>query len=202
MGRDWYEKHGKYLAKRNTFTDFCDCAEFLIGGGVTTSDRLAITGRSAGGLLVGAVVNMRPDLFRACVAGVPFVDVMTTMCDPSIPLTVTEWEEWGNPNEDRYHDYMMSYSPVDNVGPKDYPAIMVTAGLNDPRVAYWEPSKWVARIRDQRTNKRALLLKVDMSSGHFSASDRYRHMRESSIEYAFILKELGCVELLPFPFPE
>ena len=106
MGREWYEKEGKYLSKMNTFTDFCDCAEHLIKKGVTTADRIAISGRSAGGLLVGAVINMRPDLFRACVAGVPFVDVMTTMCDPSIPLTVTEWEEWGNPNEAKYHDYM------------------------------------------------------------------------------------------------
>jgi len=199
MGREWYTKEGKYLAKRNTFTDFCDCAEHLVKQGYTVPSQLACSGRSAGGLLVGSVANMRPDLFRAIIAGVPFVDLMVTMSDPSIPLTVTEWEEWGNPNEEKYYDYMMSYSPIDNVRETAYPAIMITAGLNDPRVAYWEPAKWVARLREKRTNKRSIVLKVDMSSGHFSASDRYRHMRESSVEFAFVMKELGCTHLLPTP---
>ncbi|KAJ1482204.1 peptidase S9, prolyl oligopeptidase, partial [Baffinella frigidus] len=139
-------------------------------------------GRSAGGLLVGNVINMRPDLFKAAVAGVPFVDLMTTMSDPSIPLTIGEWEEWGNPNEKKFYDYMLSYSPVDNIRPAQYPHLLVTAGLNDPRVAYWEPAKWIAMLRETKVGKSQALLKTDMSAGHFAASNRYFHMKERSIE--------------------
>jgi oligopeptidase B len=197
MGRHWYETEGKYLNKMNTFTDFCDCAEFLIKSGYTQPSQLAISGRSAGGLLMGTVLNLRPDLFKAAVAGVPFVDIMVTMCDPSIPLTITEWEEWGNPNEKKYYDYMLSYSPVDNVKPNKYPSLLITAGLNDPRVPYWEPAKWVARLRAAQTDRTVpMLLKTDMSSGHFSASDRYKLWEERSIEYAFVAHELGCAQLL------
>jgi oligopeptidase B len=196
MGREWYEDMGKFLTKKNTFTDFCDCAEHLIKTGVTTAERLACSGRSAGGLLVGNVINMRPDLFKAAVGGVPFVDLMTTMSDPSIPLTIGEWEEWGNPNEKKFFDYMLSYSPIDNVRAVEYPHLLVTAGLNDPRVAYWEPAKWVARLRQVRVGKGQVLLKTDMSSGHFAASNRYFHMQERSIEFAFVTHHLGCEKLL------
>jgi oligopeptidase B len=190
MGRSWYEDQGKYLTKLNTFTDFADCSKDLVRRGITTHDRIAVIGRSAGGLLIGAVLNMFPSLFKLGVADVPFVDVITTMSDPTIPLTVTEWEEWGNPNESRFHDYMKSYSPVDNVSAQDYPAILVTAGLNDPRVAYWEPAKWVARLRSLKTDKNLLVLKTDMSSGHFSASDRYKYIKESAFEYSVILDQI------------
>jgi len=192
MGRGWYEKQGKYLAKRNTFSDFVSCAESLHAAGWSSPPLTSTEGRSAGGLLVGAVLNGRPDLFKAAVAGVPFVDVMTTMCDPSIPLTVVEWEEWGNPNEAKYFAYMKSYSPVDNVVKLAYPALLVTAGLNDPRVQYWEPLKWVAKLRAAKTNDAApLLLKVDMEAGHFSASDRYKYLKEAAFDYAFLLDQLG-----------
>ena len=192
MGRPWYEDEGKYLTKRNTFTDFGDCAKHLIANKMTTTDQLATIGRSAGGLLMGGITNMYSDLFKAIIADVPFVDLMNTMCDPTIPLTVTEWEEWGNPNEEKYYDYMMSYSPYDNVEKKKYPAMLVTAGLNDPRVAYWEPAKWVAKIRDLKENsdETPLYLKTDMSAGHFSASDRYKYIKETAFEYSFIIDQI------------
>lgn len=193
MGRTWYEPGAKYLTKRNTFSDFIACAEHLIAKGITKPSQLACEGRSAGGLLVGAVLNMRPDLFKAAIAGVPFVDVMTTMSDPSIPLTVGEWEEWGNPNEYKFFDYMLSYSPVDNVRAQDYPNIMVQAGLFDPRVAYWEPTKWVAKLRKYKTDNNDILLNMDLESGHFSAKDRYRYWKESAIQQAFVCKHLKCV---------
>ena len=174
MGRSWYEEHGKYTTKRNTFTDFVECAKHLQAIGYTSPSQLAITGRSAGGLLVGAVLNMAPELFKVAIAGVPFVDLMVTMCDATIPLTVTEWEEWGNPNNATYYEYMKSYSPMDNIKPADLPALLVTAGLFDPRVAYWEPAKWVARLREAQTNDAPIILKMDLDSGHFSASDRYK----------------------------
>lgn len=192
MGRHWYEKEGKYLNKRNTFSDFIACAEYLVEKGITTPHKLAIEGRSAGGLLMGSVLNMRPDLFRVAVAGVPFVDVMNTMCDPSIPLTTGEWEEWGNPNEWKYFDYMLSYSPYDNVRRVPYPHILITAGLHDPRVAYWEPAKWASKLRMHNTNPGSeILLKMDLEVGHFSASDRYRYRREKSFEQAVVLDKLG-----------
>jgi len=192
MGRHWYEKEGKYLTKRNTFSDFVACAEHLVEQGVTAPGKLAIEGRSAGGLLVGSVLNMRPDLFRVAVAGVPFVDVMNTMSDPSIPLTTGEWEEWGNPNEWKYFDYMLSYSPYDNVRRLPYPDILITAGLYDPRVAYWEPAKWASKLRAQSTSPSSeVLLKMDLEVGHFSASDRYRYKREKAFEQAVVLEKLG-----------
>nr|ACV92099.1 oligopeptidase B [Leishmania donovani] len=197
MGRAWYEIGAKYLTKRNTFSDFIAAAEFLVNAKLTTPSQLACEGRSAGGLLVGAVLNMRPDLFKVALAGVPFVDVMTTMCDPSIPLTTGEWEEWGNPNEYKYYDYMLSYSPVDNVRAQEYPNIMVQCGLHDPRVAYWEPAKWVSKLRECKTDNNEILLNMDMESGHFSAKDRYKFWKESAIQQAFVCKHLkSTVRLL------
>lgn len=205
MGRAWYEQQGKYLTKRNTFLDFISCAEHLIQTGLTSPELLAIEGRSAGGLLMGAVVNMRPDLFRIALAGVPFVDVMTTMCDASIPLTTSEWEEWGNPNDPKYFDYMLSYSPIDQVRAQPYPTILITTGLHDPRVAYWEPAKWASKLRavkaaqtvPAKAGKVALgevLMKTDLETGHFSASDRYRKIRELSFEMSVVLDCLGLVK--------
>jgi len=189
LGRPWYEE-GKLLNKRNTFTDFIACAEHLIAEGYTSRERLAIRGGSAGGLLMGAVVNMRPDLFRAVVAKVPFVDVMNTMLDPTIPLTVIEWEEWGDPRRREDYDYMRSYSPYDNVEAQDYPDMLVTSGLNDPRVAYWEPAKWVAKLRATRTGDSLLLLKTNLDAGHAGASGRYDSLKELALDYAFILEQL------------
>jgi oligopeptidase B len=190
MGRNWYET-GKFLHKKNTFTDFIACAEHLVKEGWTSSDRLAITGGSAGGLLMGAVVNARPDLFKAVVADVPFVDVVTTILDPSLPLSVMEWEEWGNPNDKTYYDYMKSYSPYDNVEAKDYPAMLITAGLNDSRVSYWEPAKWTAKLRDLKTDSNVLLLKTNMGAGHGGASGRYESLKELAFDYAFLLDQWG-----------
>ncbi len=190
LGRPWYED-GKLLRKRNTFTDFIAAAEHLVSAGYTATDRLAISGCSAGGLLMGAAVNMRPDLFAAVVAEVPFVDVVTTMLDASIPLTVIEYEEWGNPNDPVYYEYMKSYSPYDNVAAQPYPPMLVTAGLNDPRVAYWEPAKWVAKLRATRTDGNRLLLKTNMGAGHSGSSGRYDYLREVAFKYAFVLVELG-----------
>lgn len=189
MGRKWYED-GKFLKKKNTFTDFINCAEHLIKEKYTNSDKLAIAGGSAGGLLMGAVVNMRPDLFNTVVAHVPFVDVINTMLDETIPLTVVEYEEWGNPNDKTYFDYMLSYSPYDNVEAKDYPNILITAGLNDPRVQYWEPAKWTAKLRELKTDNNTLLLKTNMGAGHGGASGRYEAMKEYAFEYAFVLDKL------------
>lgn len=193
MGRQWKED-GKYLKKKNTFTDFIACAQTLIDHKYTSPSRLAISGRSAGGLLMGAVTNMRPDLFAAVVAGVPFVDVVNTMLDASIPLTVIEWEEWGNPADSEYYRYMKSYSPYDNVEAKEYPAILATAGLNDPRVQYWEPAKWVAKIRACKTDNNPLLLKTEMGAGHFSKSGRYDYLEEIALEYAFVLDNTGSAD--------
>jgi len=190
MGRQWYEQGAKYLTKRNTFQDFVSCAEELISAKITDPASLACEGRSAGGLLIGAVLNMRPDLFKCAIAGVPFVDVLTTMCDPSIPLTTGEWEEWGNPNEYKYFEYMKSYSPIDNVAAQDYPHLFIHAGLHDPRVAYWEPAKWAAKLRMTKTDQNDVLLKMEMDSGHFSASDRYKYWREMALQQAFVLKHV------------
>ncbi|MBD2345951.1 S9 family peptidase [Anabaena subtropica] len=192
MGRKWYED-GKFLHKKNTFTDFIACAEYLIKEGWTQSDRLAITGGSAGGLLMGAVINLRPELFQVVVADVPFVDVVTTILDTSLPLSAMEWEEWGNPNDQVYYDYMKSYSPYDNVEAKDYPHLLITAGLNDSRVKYWEPAKWTAKLRQLKTDNNILLLKTNMEAGHSGASGRYESLRELAFEYAFILDRLGLV---------
>ncbi|RMF67056.1 MAG: S9 family peptidase [Calditrichaeota bacterium] len=190
MGRTWYED-GKLLHKKNTFTDFIACAEHLIHEGYTSPERLVIYGGSAGGLLIGAVVNMRPELFKAAVAKVPFVDVVNTMLDASIPLTVIEYEEWGDPNDKTYYEYIKSYSPYDNVRPQAYPNMLITAGLNDPRVQYWEPAKWTAKLRATKTDDNLLLLKVNMGAGHGGASGRYRSLHELAFEYAFIFDVLG-----------
>jgi oligopeptidase B len=190
MGRLWYDD-GKLLKKKNTFNDFIACAEHLIAEKYTAPDHLAIQGGSAGGLLMGAVTNMRPDLFHAVVAQVPFVDVINTMSDPSIPLTVIEYEEWGNPNQREAYDYMLSYSPYDNVERKAYPNILITAGLNDPRVAYWEPAKWAAKLRATKTDRKCLLLKTNMGAGHGGASGRYDRLKEVAFDYAFVLDSMG-----------
>jgi oligopeptidase B len=190
MGRKWYEG-GKLLEKRNTFTDFIVCAEHLLERGYTAPERMAINGGSAGGLLMGAVTNMRPDLFRAVIAEVPFVDVVNTMLDASLPLTVIEYDEWGNPNDPAAYSYIRSYSPYDNLERKNYPSILVTAGLNDPRVAYWEPAKWTARLRVMKTDDNRLLLKTNMGAGHGGASGRFDFLREIAFKYAFMLDVLG-----------
>jgi oligopeptidase B len=190
LGRRWYE-HGKLEHKANTFTDFVACAEHLVAEGWTSSAQLAARGGSAGGLLMGAVLNLRPDLFGAVVAEVPFVDVVTTMLDESLPLTVIEWEEWGNPNDTDSYETMKAYSPYDNVEAKDYPPMLVTAGLNDSRVAYWEPAKWVARLRVTKTDANPLLLRTRMGTGHAGPSGRYERWREEAFVYAFLLDALG-----------
>ena len=189
MGRTWYED-GKFLHKANTFRDFIACAEQLIASGYTSSRRLAIRGRSAGGLLIGAVLNERPDLFACAVAQVPFVDAVTTMLDESLPLTVNEYEEWGNPSDPEFYDYMKGYSPYDNVKAADYPALLVTAGLNDPRVSYWEPAKWVAKLRAVARGDRPILLKTQMGAGHAGPSGRYEGWREEAFVTAFVLSEI------------
>jgi oligopeptidase B len=194
LGRRWYDD-GRLLRKRNTFSDFVAAAEHLIAERYTAADRLAISGGSAGGLLVGAVLNARPDLFHAAVADVPFVDVVNTMMDASLPLTVIEYDEWGNPAEREYYDYIRSYSPYDNVAAQRYPHLLVTAGLNDPRVAYWEPAKWVARLRATKTDVNRLLLKTHMGAGHAGASGRYDYLREVAFKYAFLL------DVMPRPLP-
>ncbi len=190
MGRAWYED-GKLLKKKNTFTDFIACAEFLAAEKYANPGKLFAMGGSAGGLLMGAVVNLRPDLFNGLIAEVPYVDVVTTMLDPSIPLTTDEYDEWGNPASREYYDYMLSYSPYDNVAAKDYPAMLVTTGLHDSQVQYWEPAKWVARLRAMKTDKRPLLLYTNMDAGHGGASGRFRSLRETALEYAFLLDLAG-----------
>lgn len=193
MGKyTWYESSGKYLSKRNTFFDFIDCAEHLRS--LYPDLGMSIEGRSAGGLLVGNALNLAPSMFKACIAGVPFVDLMCTMCDPSIPLTTEEWFEWGNPNQAEYFDYMLSYSPINNVqkGVR-YPPTLIVAGLNDPRVAYWEPAKWAQVLRSKISNGDDILLKMDLDAGHFSAADRYSYLRMLAFDYAWLLDRHGLV---------
>ena len=185
-GREWYED-GKLLNKMNTYTDFISCAEHMINDGYTNPEKLFAMGGSAGGLLMGAVLNMRPELFGGVVAAVPFVDVVTTMLDESIPLTTGEYDEWGNPNEEKYYEYMLSYSPYDNVKEQDYPNILVTTGLHDSQVQYWEPAKWVAKLRDMKTDDNLLLLYCNMDTGHGGASGRFERYKETAMEYAFML---------------
>jgi len=193
MGRLWYES-GKLAHKMNTFTDFVRAAEHLVESGVTTPDRLAARGGSAGGLLMGAAVNLRPELFRAIVAEVPFVDVINTMLDESLPLTVIEWEEWGNPKLEEQYGWMRSYAPYENlVDGAEYPAMFVTAGLNDPRVSYWEPAKWVAALRARTTSRGPVLLKTEMGAGHGGKSGRYDAWNDEAEVLAFILDQLGAV---------
>ncbi len=190
MGEEWHEQ-GKMMQKKNTFTDFIACAEFLIREKYTSPAHLAIQGGSAGGLLMGAVVNMRPDLFRVVISQVPFVDVMNTMLDATLPLTTGEYIEWGNPNEKAAYDYMRSYSPYDNLKPGRYPAMLVITALNDSQVAYWEPAKYVARLRTLKTDRNLLLLKTNMAAGHGGASGRYDALRETAFYYTFLLTQLG-----------
>ena len=191
LGRPWYDD-GKLLSKRNTFTDFVAAAEHLVAERYTSPERLAIRGGSAGGLLMGAVTNLRPDLFGAVVAEVPFVDALNTILDPSLPLTMMEWEEWGNPVESAaVYGYMKSYAPYENVEAREYPPILVTAGLNDPRVSYWEPAKWVARLRTTKTDGRRLLLKTEMGAGHSGPSGRYDAWKDEAFVYAFLLDTLA-----------
>ncbi|GEL76708.1 S9 family peptidase [Tenuibacillus multivorans] len=190
MGRNWYEE-GKMQHKRNTFTDFIAAAKYLIEQGYTTPSKMAARGGSAGGMLVGAVANMAGDLFQVVVPEVPFVDVVTTMLDETIPLTTLEWDEWGDPRKREDYYYMKSYSPYDNVEAKDYPHLYITTGLNDPRVAFWEPAKWVARLRAMKTDDNVLVLKTNMGAGHFGASGRFNHLKEAAECYAFILDKLG-----------
>ena len=190
LGRNWYEE-GKMLNKKNTFYDFIACGEKLVEDGFTNPKQLYAYGGSAGGLLIGAVVNMKPDLFNGVIAAVPFVDVLTTMLDESIPLTVGEYEEWGNPNETKYYNYMKSYSPYDQVVAQDYPNILVTAGYHDSQVQYWEPAKWVARLRNLKTDTNQLLLFTNMEFGHSGSSGRFESLKEVALEYAFLLQLEG-----------
>jgi len=190
LGREWYED-GKLLNKINTFTDFIACSEYLIEQKFTSAEYLCAMGGSAGGLLVGAVINMRPDLYKAVVAAVPFVDVVTTMLDESIPLTTGEFDEWGNPKDKVYYDYMLSYSPYDNVKKQDYPAMLVTTGLHDSQVQYWEPAKWVAKLREMKTDDNILLLYTNMDTGHGGASGRFERYKEIALEYVFLLDQLN-----------
>jgi oligopeptidase B len=193
MGRWWYED-GKLLKKKNTFTDFIDCAEFLIKENVAAADKVFAMGGSAGGLLMGAVLNMRPDLWKGVVAGVPWVDVITTMLDETIPLTAGEWDEWGDPRKKEYYDYMLSYSPYDQVTAQDYPVMLVTTGLHDSQVQYWEPAKWVAKLRALKTDNKLLVLHTNMDAGHGGQSGRFRRFRETALEYAFMFDLLGIKE--------
>tara|TARA_R110002126_G_scaffold21327_4_gene77191 strand:- start:2925 stop:4985 length:2061 start_codon:yes stop_codon:yes gene_type:complete len=186
LGREWYE-HGKLLAKKNTFTDFITCSKYLIHQKYTSNQHLYAYGGSAGGLLMGAIINMNPELYHGVLAAVPFVDVVTTMLDDTIPLTTGEYDEWGNPNELKYYNYMKSYSPYDNVEAKDYPNMLVTTGLHDSQVQYWEPAKWVAKLREMKTDSNKLLLHTDMESGHGGASGRFESLKEVALEYAFLL---------------
>ena len=191
LGRAWYEQ-GRLMHKQNTFTDFIACAEHLVTQGYTTPEHLAIMGASAGGLLMSAVVNMRPGLFKAIVALVPFTNVITAMLMPDLPLTVTEYEQWGNPNDPEAFDYMLSYSPYDNVEAKAYPHILAKAGLNDLQVPYWDPAKWVAKLRAHKTDANQLLLITNMEAGHSGVSGRYDHLREDAQIYAFLIDTLGA----------
>jgi len=190
LGKPWHDA-GRMRQKRNTFTDFIDAAEHLIAEGYTAPERLIIEGGSAGGLLMGAVTNMRPELFHAVVSHVPFVDVINTMLDTSLPLTVGEFEEWGNPRVAEDYFYMKTYCPYTNLEAKSYPAMLVKTGLNDSQVMYWEPAKYVAKLRTLKTDGSVLLLKTNMGAGHGGASGRYDYLREIALDYAFILNQLG-----------
>ena len=190
LGKVWHDQ-GRMMNKKNTFTDFIAAANHLVNERYTSRDGLIATGTSAGGLLMGAIANMRPDLFKAVIARVPFLDVINTMLDDSLPLTVPEYEEWGNPNEKAAYDYMLSYSPYDQLEAKAYPALLVKTSFNDSQVMYWEPAKYVARLRTLKTDSNPLLLKTNMAAGHGGASGRYDLLRETAFEYAFMLWQVG-----------
>lgn len=193
MGRQWYED-GKLLNKMNTFTDFNDCAEYLISEKYTNPEKLFAMGGSAGGLLMGAIINLQPELYKGVVAAVPWVDVVTTMLDDDVPLTTSEFDEWGDPKNKEYYDYMLSYSPYDNVQAMDYPNMLVTTGFWDSQVQYWEPAKWVAKLRDKKTDTNLLLLHINMEAGHGGVSGRFRRYRETALEYTFMFDLLGISE--------
>lgn len=193
MGRHWYDD-GKLLNKKNTFTDFIDCSQYLVDQKYAAADKVFALGGSAGGLLMGAIVNMRPDMWRGVVAAVPFVDVVTTMLDETIPLTTFEWDEWGDPREKEYYDYMKSYSPYDNVAAVDHPNLLITTGYWDSQVQYWEPAKWIARMRELGTGNNQLLMTCDMEAGHGGASGRLKRHRETALEYAFMLDLIDISE--------
>ncbi len=190
LGRDWYE-NGKMFKKKNSFTDFIDCAEFLIKEKYTSPEYLCAEGGSAGGLLMGAVLNMKPSIFKGVISAVPFVDVVTTMLDDTIPLTTGEYDEWGNPNKKESYEYMLSYSPYDQVSAQAYPNILVTTGLHDSQVQYWEPAKWVAKLRTLKTDQNLLLMKTDMSAGHSGKTGRFEYLKDIAFEFAFMLKVVG-----------
>jgi oligopeptidase B len=193
MGRQWYDD-GKMMKKKNTFNDFVDVGQYLVDNKFTSKDRLIANGGSAGGLLMGAVVNMRPDLFKAVVADVPFVDVINTMMDASIPLTAQEWQQWGDPHIADQYAYMKTYSPYDNVARKAYPWMLVTTSLNDSQVGYWEPAKWVAKLRALKTDNNPLYIKINMAGGHGGSSGRYDVLRERAFRYAFMLDAVGMAQ--------
>jgi oligopeptidase B len=190
MGKPWHDA-GRMMNKLNTFTDFITCTEYLVSQKYGARDKIVIEGGSAGGFLMGAVSNMRPDLFKVVVSHVPFVDVMNTMLDASLPLTVPEYEEWGNPNEKPAFDYMLKYSPYDNLRKTAYPAMLVKTSFNDSQVMYWEPAKYVARLRTLKQDKNVLLLKTNMAAGHGGSSGRYDRFKEVAFDYAFMLTQLG-----------
>jgi oligopeptidase B len=191
MGRTWYDE-GRLLRKMNSFTDFIDVTQWLVDKGYAAADKVFAMGGSAGGLLMGAVANLSPQSYRGIVAQVPFVDVVTTMLDDTIPLTTNEYDEWGNPADLAAYDYMLSYSPYDNVSAQAYPAMLVTTGLWDSQVQYYEPAKWVAKLRALKTDRNPLLLHVDMEAGHGGKAGRFQRYRETAMEYAFILERLGA----------
>ncbi len=193
LGRRWYD-HGRLLEKRHSFEDFIDVTRWLVAQGYADPSRVVATGGSAGGLLVGAVANLAPQDYRAIVAHVPFVDVVTTMLDSSIPLTTNEYDEWGDPHEPSFYDYMLSYSPYDNVRPQEYPAMLVSTGLWDSQVQYFEPAKWVAKLRRVKTDDRPLYLRIEMEAGHGGRTGRFRQLHESAEDYAFILDQVGLAE--------
>ncbi len=201
MGKVWHDD-GRMMNKKNTFNDFIDATEYLVAAKYGAKDKVGITGASAGGLLMGAVVNMRPDLFQAVITVVPFVDVINTMLDASLPLTVGEYEEWGNPNEKKAFDYMLSYSPYDNLTKQNYPPMLVKTSFNDSQVMYWEPAKYVAKLRTLKTDKNPLLFQTNMDAGHGGASGRYDHLHESAFEYAFLLTQLGVDKTVPKASPK
>lgn len=186
LGRQWYED-GKLLTKKNTFTDFVAASQYLVDQGYTSPKHLYASGGSAGGLLMGAIANIAPNLYNGIIASVPFVDVVTTMLDDSIPLTTGEYDEWGNPNILEYYNYIKSYSPYDNVEAKNYPNMLVTTGLHDSQVQYYEPAKWVAKLRDMKTDNNILLFHTNMDAGHGGASGRFESLKEVAMDYAFLL---------------
>jgi oligopeptidase B len=193
LGEQW-RQDGRMFKKMNTFNDFADSAEWLIKNNYTKADRLVAQGGSAGGLLMGAVANQRPDLFKAMIAQVPFVDVMNTMLDDTLPLTTGEWIEWGNPNEKEAWDYMVKYSPYDNVKAQNYPNMLIEVSLNDSQVPYWEGAKWAAKLRELKTDNNTVLLKTNMGAGHGGASGRYDRLKEIAFEYAYALKQVGITK--------